>query len=106
MAEIKNLDNENFSSNIGKGVTVVDFFATWCGPCRMLTPVMEEIANYFEDKARVGKIDIDKDQALAEQYQVSSVPTLILFKNGKEEGRLIGLRDFDTIKKWVEEALQ
>ncbi len=104
-ANIKELSEENFSSNIGKGITVVDFFATWCGPCRMLAPILEEISTYFGDKVIVGKVDIDKEGAIAQQYQVSSVPTVIMFKDGKEKARLIGLRDFDSMKKWIEAEL-
>lgn len=104
--KIKMLTEENFSQNIGKGVSVVDFFATWCGPCRMLTPIMEEVAIFFEGKVIVGKVDIDKAQEVAGQYKVSSVPTIILFKDGKEHDRLVGIRDFKTLKSWIETALK
>jgi thioredoxin 1 len=102
---IKNLTDENFKNEIAKGVTLVDFNATWCGPCRMLSPIIEEVALSFKGRAHVAKVDIDSEQATASEYQVSSVPTLILFKDGKEVNRLVGLRDSDSIKEFIEEAL-
>ncbi len=100
-----NLNDENFAKEIEKGVILVDFFAQWCGPCRMLSPIIEEVAAELEGKAQVGKIDIDKEVKVATQFQVTSVPTLILFKDGKEIDRLIGLRDADAIKEFVNKAL-
>ena len=97
----KFLTEENFTEEIGSGLTLVDFYADWCGPCRMLTPVLEEVAKDLGGKATIAKIDIDKAQKTAATYQVSSIPTLILFKDGKEVGRLIGLRDKPTIEEFI-----
>jgi thioredoxin 1 len=102
---IKHLTDDNFHNEISKGVFLVDFFASWCGPCRMLTPIIEEIAKNFAGKAKVGKVDIDAEQNVAAEFQVTSVPTLILFKDGKEIGRLIGLRDMEAIKDFVSAVL-
>lgn len=101
---IRNFTDENFESQIRKGITLVDFYAVWCGPCRMLAPIIDEIAKEFEGKVNVGKVDIDSEQSTAAEYQVTSVPTLILFKAGKEIGRLIGLRDVDAVRDFVNGA--
>lgn len=98
-SQIKHLDDENFSSEVAKGVTLVDFFADWCGPCRMMTPIIEEIASSLSGKIKVGKLDIDSSQKTTAQYQVTSIPTLILFKEGKEVKRVVGLKDADSLKK-------
>jgi thioredoxin 1 len=96
------LEEETFQEGVGSGLTLVDFYADWCGPCRMLTPVLEEVKKELEGTANVAKIDIDKAQGIASKFQVTSIPTLILFKEGKEVGRLVGLRDKETIKEFVQ----
>jgi thioredoxin 1 len=95
------LTEDNFNNGVSNGLTLVDFYADWCGPCRMLTPVLEEVAKDVAGKAKIAKIDIDQAQKTASTYQVTSIPTLILFKDGKEVGRLVGLRDRDTIKEFI-----
>ena len=102
---IKNLNDDNFKKEIEEGVVLVDFFAIWCGPCRMLSPIIEEVAKHFEGKIVVGKVDIDSEQKTAAEFQVTSVPTLVLFKDGKEINRLIGLRDAEAIKEFINTAL-
>lgn len=98
---IKHITDENFQKEIAKGVVLVDFYATWCGPCRMLSPIIEDVAKHFEGKAKIAKLDIDSEQKTAAEFQVTSVPTLILFKDGKEINRLIGLRDMEAIKEFI-----
>ncbi|MCC3866986.1 thioredoxin [Terrisporobacter mayombei] len=73
-----------------KGIVVVDFFATWCGPCKMLSPVYNSLAEEMVDKADFYKVDIDESMELAEKFVVSTVPTVIVFKDGKEMDRLVG----------------
>ena len=99
--DIKKLTEDNFQKTIENGVILVDFYADWCGPCRMLAPILEKVANELHGKAHVGKIDIDHAQKTASTFQVTSVPTLILFVEGKEAGRLVGLRDAETVKEFV-----
>ena len=101
---MKELNNENFEEEIKLGVTLVDFFAEWCGPCRMMTPVLEEVSSELKDKATIAKLDIDHSSSIASKYQVTSVPTLVLFKDGKEVDRLIGLRDAEAIKDFISKA--
>jgi thioredoxin 1 len=102
---MKHLTDDNFIQEIANGVTVVDFHAEWCGPCRMLAPILEQVANEVNGKATIAKVDIDSEQKTAAQFQITSVPTLILFKDGKEVNRLIGLRNADAVKEFVLAAL-
>lgn len=102
---VKHLTEEDFFSVIEKGITIVDFFATWCAPCRMLTPIIEQVAEHFGEKITVAKVDIDQDQKIAAQFQVTSVPTIVIYKDGKEINRFVGLRDFDTIKGFIDDVL-
>ena len=102
---IKHFTDDNFFKEIEKGVVLVDFHAVWCGPCRMIAPILEEIATQYSGKIVIGKVDIDTEQKTAAHYEVTSVPTLILFKDGKEVNRLIGLRDSQSIKEFIDEAL-
>lgn len=99
--KIKKFSEDNFKKEIEKGVVLVDFYADWCGPCRMLTPVLEKVAAEMQDTLTIGKLDIDHAQKIAGSFQVTSVPTLILFKDGQEAGRLVGLRDAEGIKQFI-----
>ena len=99
--EIKKIQEEEFEKAIASGVTLVDFYADWCGPCRMLGPVLDQVSQEVKGKAVVAKIDIDHAQKVTEELQITSVPTLILFKDGKESKRIIGLRDAEYIKDFV-----
>lgn len=98
---IKHLTDGNFDQEIKQGLTLVDFHANWCGPCRMLAPVLEQVAKDMQGKATIGKVDIDTEQQTATHFQITSVPTMILFKNGKEVARLIGLKNADAIKDLI-----
>jgi thioredoxin 1 len=98
---IRHLNDGNFDQQIQHGVTLVDFHANWCGPCRMLAPVLEQVAKDVKGKATIAKIDIDTEQKTAAHFQITSVPTIILFKDGKEVNRLIGLRNAEAIKDFV-----
>lgn len=87
----KVVTNENFSDIISGSVpVVVDFWATWCGPCRALAPVVEEIASEYEGKAEIVKCNVDDCEEIAAQYSIRSIPTLIFFKDGKAVDRLVG----------------
>ena len=98
---IKKLTDDTFDKEIAKGTILVDFYADWCGPCRMMTPILDKVAQEVQGQATIAKLDIDHAQRIAFTYQVTSVPTLILFKEGKEAGRLVGLRDAETVKDFI-----
>ena len=81
----------NFDSKTSSGVILIDFWAPWCGPCQMQGPIIEKIAEKMEGKAEFGKCNIDEEQELATKFGIMSIPTMIIFKNGEEVERLIGL---------------
>ena len=86
--ELKHLNEQEFNTvKNGTKPAMIDFFATWCGPCKMLGPVMEQLADRYDGKAVVAKVDVDEQQMLAIQYGVMSVPTVLFLKNGEEVGR-------------------
>ena len=92
---VKELNEKEFEDSVRKssGVVVVDFFATWCGPCRMLAPIMEEISKEYT----VYKIDVDECENLAMEFGIMSIPCVVAFKDGKEYNRALGLRPKDEI---------
>lgn len=85
--------------------TLVDFFATWCGPCKMQTPILEQLKDKMGDKATIVKVDIDRNQELAMRYRVQSVPTLIIFKNGEPVWREAGLKTLDFLERKLYEHI-
>ncbi|MDO4320629.1 MAG: thioredoxin [Bacteroidales bacterium] len=85
--------------------TLVDFFATWCGPCKMQSPILEQVKAKVGDDANIIKIDIDKNEALAAQYRVQSVPTLILFRDGQPVWRAVGVQQADVLEAHIKEAM-
>lgn len=94
--------SQNFESEVLKSdkPVLVDFWATWCGPCMRQAPIVEELAG---EGYTVGKVDVDQEPSLAQQFQVMSIPTLIIFRNGKEAKRLVGLTPKDTLKTLLDE---
>ena len=99
MSVIHGNQNE-FENLVASGVTLVDFFATWCGPCKMLSPVLEELAS-LRDSVSIVKIDIDENQALAQKYGIMSVPTLMLFENGKPIDTKVGFLPKPQLEAWI-----
>jgi thioredoxin 1 len=98
---VKKLSSSEFKAAIQEGLTLVDFFAEWCAPCRMLIPVLEELAEENRGKIKLAKVDIDQAQDITSEFHVTSVPTLVLFKNGREINRTVGLKDADTLRTFI-----
>ena len=104
---IIHLNTENFAEEVEKSElpVLVDFWAEWCGPCRMMTPVIEEFAGKNAGEVSVVKIDIDASPAVTQKFQVTSIPTLILFRDGEPIGTFVGLKDLSQLEQLVNESL-
>jgi thioredoxin 1 len=97
--KIKTLNDQTFATQIKNGVTLVDFWASWCMPCKMMIPVLNELADNDEHKAAIAKLNVDENQQTAAKYGVRSIPTSIVFKNGKEVKRFVGVKPVDFFVK-------
>ncbi len=102
--KIKILTDQNFQNKINTGVTLVDFWAEWCMPCKMMAPVINSVAEELNGNESVGKLNIEQHQAIAAKYKVRSIPTMILFKNGKEINRFVGGKTKDFLLKEIKKS--
>ena len=105
MSNATPLTESNFKDTVANGVTLVDFWAEWCGPCKMIAPILDEIAAEYDGKAAVAKLDIDQAMGIAQQYSVNSIPTLVILKDGEEVRRFIGVTAKAELTKALDEAL-
>ena len=117
MAKIKNtpmvadhenvltLTEQNFQQQTKNKVVLVDFWATWCAPCRMMAPVLNDVASNLSGNSKVGKVNIEQFQSLAQKFKVRSIPTLILFKNGVEINRFVGIKSKEFLLKQLQQVL-
>ncbi|SFV59509.1 Thioredoxin [hydrothermal vent metagenome] len=96
MGKYVDLDNDNFDATIAEGVTMVDFWASWCGPCRMIAPVVEELAEDFEGKATIAKVNTDEQQEIAVKYGIRSIPSILFFKDGEMVDQMVGAASKDA----------
>ncbi len=103
----KVLNNSQFRNKVKTSdkVVVMDFFATWCGPCKMLAPIFESLSKEMNDKVDFAKVDIDRSLEIAQEYKISSVPTMIIFKNGKEVQRMVGFMPKEKLKSKIKAHL-
>lgn len=103
---VKELTKANFNETImSSNVVLVDFWASWCGPCRMVSPIIDEIAEDYDGKIVVGKVNVDDEGALAAEYAVVSIPTVILFKDGKPVEKLVGAHSADDYADMIDKVL-
>ena len=104
---VKELTDTNFEAEVIKSTTpvLVDFWAEWCGPCKMLTPTIEKLANDYAGKVKVGKVDTDSNRDISMKYGISAIPTVILFKNGQVAQKFVGLRGEKDFKEALDAAV-
>lgn len=105
MAKVINTSEFRDKVENGKGVAVVDFFATWCGPCKMLAPIFAEAGEDMKDEATFYKLDIDESLEIAQQFGVASVPTMIVFKDGKAVDQIVGFMPKDRLISKIKKSL-
>ena len=100
-ANVLTLTDKNFQQQTKNKVVLVDFWATWCAPCRMMAPVLNDVSSELSGNSHVGKVNIEQYQSLARKFKVRSIPTLILFKNGTEVNRFVGIKSKDFLLKEI-----
>lgn len=96
------VNDAGFKEEIGSGITLVDFWTPWCGPCKMIAPILEELAPEVEGKANIAKLNVDENQATASEYEVMSIPTLILFKDGEPVDKVVGFQPKEQLAALIE----
>lgn len=103
---VMKITSKNFEEEVSKSElpVLLDFWASWCGPCRMVSPIVDEVANELEGKAKVGKINVDEEQELAQAFSIMSIPTLVVINNGKLVNQLVGVRSKQEIIEMIEKS--
>lgn len=106
-ANIVNVDKNNFNQEVEKSTVpvLVDFWAPWCGPCRAVTPILEQLTAKYNGKVKIGKLNVDEEPALASKFRVMSIPTLILFKGGNIVKQMVGLRSVQELEDMIKKAM-
>ncbi len=104
-ALVSAITDAEFKATVAQGVTLVDFWAPWCGPCKMIAPTLDELAGELEGKARIAKVNVDDNPEVAGSFGIMSIPTLLLFKDGQPVGKLVGAQPKASLKAFVEQAL-
>lgn len=102
---MKIIKSEEFENQTKKGTSVIDFFATWCGPCRMMAPIFESVGQKMSGKANFVKVDVDESEDLARKFGVMSIPTMVILKDGNMIAKRVGLMQADALEQWVNENL-
>jgi thioredoxin 1 len=96
---LKILTDDNFESFVKNGVSVVDFWADWCAPCKVQGPIINELAEEIKDRANIGKLDIEKNRSIARKYGIQNIPTILIFKNGEPVHKLVGVKPKPALMK-------
>jgi thioredoxin 1 len=106
--DVKTFTDQNFDAEVLKSptLTLVDFWATWCAPCKMIAPHVEEMARTYKGRLQVGKVDIDHNQRIAQQFEIRSIPTLLLFRGGKVVGQLVGAVAKAKMEQFIQAKLE
>jgi len=99
------INDKNFDQEVAQGVTLVDFWAPWCGPCRMMAPVIEKLAEEFAGRAKIAKINVDENPAAATRYRVQGIPTLLIFKDGKPVDMVVGFTQQSVLSQKITDQL-
>jgi thioredoxin 1 len=105
MGKYIELNNDNFEATVNKGVSLVDFWAPWCGPCRMIAPVIEELAEEFDGKANICKVNTDEQQDLSMQFGVRSIPTIVFMKDGEVVDTMVGAASKEAFAEKINSLL-
>lgn len=98
--------NNELDKVVSEGVALVDFYADWCGPCKMIAPVLDELSKEYNGKAKIVKVNVDENPEVAAMFSVMSIPTLIMFKDGQPVEKTMGFKPKATLKGWIEEHLR
>ena len=103
---IKHVTDASFEADVLQSVqpVLVDYWAEWCGPCKMIAPVLDELAGEYDGRVKIGKVNIDEDQDLASQYGVRAIPTLLIFKNGEVAEQIVGMRSKRDLKSSLDKV--
>ena len=104
--KLRTLTDSNFDQEIKNGVVLVDFWAEWCGPCRRIAPIVEELAGQYDGRATVGKLNVDENPNVPGRFMIRGIPTLLLFKNGQLADTLVGLAPKEDIARMIDRHLQ
>lgn len=105
MGNATELTSTNFQTTVATGVTLVDFWAEWCPPCRAIAPIVDQLVTEYNGKATIAKINVDNERELAEKFSVMNIPTLIILKDGQEFDRIIGATSKDNLMRALDKAL-
>ncbi|HEY5619714.1 MAG TPA: thioredoxin [Vicinamibacterales bacterium] len=103
--KLRTLTDTNFDQEIRSGVVLVDFWAEWCGPCRRIAPIVEELAGQYDGRATVGKLNVDENPNVPGRFMIRGIPTLLLFKNGQLADTLVGLAPKEDIARMIDKHL-
>ncbi|BBN99389.1 thioredoxin [Sporolactobacillus terrae] len=102
---ISQVNDANFADETSKGLVLADFWATWCGPCKMMAPVLEEVDSELADNLKIVKLDVDENQATASKYGVMSIPTMFLFKDGEVVDKVVGFQPKEALAERIKQHI-